>query len=278
MEFKDECQTRGVFLLLAAPEHQEMNGKFEVTWRTLRTVSHSLIVHARFLEVYVHFALMYTTDHIFPFLLSNNAHKLAIGMKPSVSHLRVLFFSCVVRKSAVHVEGKTLNMRHQAQKWLRGIFFGIPQHRKGYLVYVPSTRKMISSYDVVFDESFSSALAYTSRSCSEAIAVRPSVTYTPYAMSSEEQTGDVITFAQFEEGEILTKTLSNAESGDESNNKSIMIIEQDMDAMNSGGESDHDLISTDILEDIPDGSQTHPNVNRREAQNKIRDRVRQRKS
>ena len=27
-EFKDECQTRGACLTLAAPEHQEMNGKF----------------------------------------------------------------------------------------------------------------------------------------------------------------------------------------------------------------------------------------------------------
>ena len=31
-----------------------------------------------------------------------------------------------------------------------------------------------------------------------------------------------------------------------------------------------------MLEDIFDGSQTHPNVNRREARYKIRDRVRQR--
>ena len=37
-----------------------------------------------------------------------------------------------------------------------------------------------------------------------------------------------------------------------------------MDAMNSSDESDHDLISTEMLEDIRDGSQTHPNVNRRE--------------
>ena len=51
---------------------------------------------------------------------------------------------------------------------------------------------------------------------------------------------------------------------------------QDMDAMNSGDESDHDLISTDMLEDIRDGSQNHTNVNRREARYKIRDRIRQR--
>ena len=46
-ELKEECQTRGVRLTLAAPEHQEMNGQVEVTWRTLRTVAHALMVHAR---------------------------------------------------------------------------------------------------------------------------------------------------------------------------------------------------------------------------------------
>ena len=51
---------------------------------------------------------------------------------------------------------------------------------------------------------------------------------------------------------------------------------QDMDAMNSGDDSDHDLISKEMLEDISDGSQTHPNVNRGEARYKIRDRIRQR--
>ena len=56
-----------------------------------------------------------------------------------------------------------------------------------------------------------------------------------------------------------------------------MMSEQDMDAMNSGDESDHDLISTEQLEDICDRSQTHPNVNIREARYKIRDCIRQRK-
>ena len=55
-----------------------------------------------------------------------------------------------------------------------------------------------------------------------------------------------------------------------------MMSKQDIDAMNSGDESDHDLIYTEMLEDIRDGSQTHPNVNRREARYKIRDRIRQR--
>ena len=57
-----------------------------------------------------------------------------------------------------------------------------------------------------------------------------------------------------------------------------MMIELDMDAMNSGDESYHNLISTEMLEDICDGIQTHANVNRRESHFKIRDRITQRKS
>ena len=87
-----------------------------------------------------------------------------------------------------------------------------------------------------------------------------------------------MTFAQFVEGNILTETHNDAESGDESNNESIMMSEQDMYNINYGDESDHDLISTEMLEDICDRSQTHLNVNRREACYKIRDCIRQRQS
>ena len=60
------------------------------------------------------------------------------------------------------------------------------------------------------------------------MAMRPAVTYTPYTTSSKEQTGDVITFAQFEEGELISETRNNTESGDESNSESIMMSEKDM--------------------------------------------------
>ena len=54
------------------------------------------------------------------------------------------------------------------------------------------------------------------------MAMCPAVTYTPYATYSKEQTGYVITFAQFEEGNILTKTCNNTESGDESDSESLV--------------------------------------------------------
>ena len=69
-------------------------------------------------------------------------------------------------------------------------------------MYVPSTRKIISSYDVVFDESFSSVLAYKSQTYSEEMDMRPAMMYKPCDKSSREQTGDMITFAQFKEGNI----------------------------------------------------------------------------
>ena len=100
-----------------------------------------------------------------------------------MSHLRVLFCPCVVQKSKAHIETKTLNMHHQSQKGFRGIFVGILEHQKGYLVYVPSTINILSSYDFVFDKENSSVLAYTSLPYSEAMAMRLAVTYTPYAMS-----------------------------------------------------------------------------------------------
>ena len=115
-----------------------------MTWRTLRTVAHSLMVHAIVSEAYINFSLMYTTDHIFLVLpikdlinkdgAPTTPHKLSTGTKPSVSRLRVLFCPCVVRKATTHIETKALNMCHQAQKGFRGILVGIPEHQKGYLV------------------------------------------------------------------------------------------------------------------------------------------------
>ena len=84
--------------------------------------------------------------------------------------------------------------------------------------------------------------------------MRPAVTYTPYPASSKEQTGDVITFTQFEEGNLLTETRNDTESGDESDSKSIMMSEQDMENLDEKEKSDDNFISTETLHDIHDGN------------------------
>ena len=94
-------------------------------------------------------------------------------------------------------------MHRQAQKGFCGIFVGITHHQKGYLVYVTHASKITSSYDAVFDEIFSSALEYTSQPYSEVMAMRLDVSYIPYATSSREQTSNIITFKQFEEGGFI---------------------------------------------------------------------------
>ena len=42
-----------------------------------------------------------------------------------------------------------------------------------------------------------------------------------------------------------------------------LLSKEEMDAMDYVNESEHDIISMEMLEKICDGSQSHPNVNRR---------------
>ena len=129
-----------------------------------------------------------------------------------------------------------------------------------------------------FDESFVSALSYTSRPYAEAMAMRPAVTYNPYVTSSKEQTGNVITFAQFEEGNLLNETRNDTESDDASDSKSIMMSLRDMENLGEAEKFDEGIISTELLQDIRDGNQTHQEINNREARMAIRDRIKQKKS
>ena len=67
--------------------------------------------------------------------------------------------------------------------------------------------------------------------------MRPSVTYTTYATFLREQTGDIIWFAQCEEGGLLSEIRNDAESGDKSSDNSIiplLLSEEEIDAMDSG--------------------------------------------
>ena len=82
-----------------APDQQEINVQVEATWQILRTITHSIMVHARVSDKYIHLALMYLTDNIFPViptkkLLNQDGGptmplKLATGIKNSLLKLRV---------------------------------------------------------------------------------------------------------------------------------------------------------------------------------------------
>ena len=98
-----------------------------------------MMVHARVSDKYIHLSLMYTIDNIFSVIPIKNMenkdseittpNKLATGTKPSVSNLRVLFFPCVVLKSTLHVDTKSLNMCHRSQK-MGGLIFNSTTSKK----------------------------------------------------------------------------------------------------------------------------------------------------
>ena len=110
----------------------------------------------------------------------------------------------------------------------------------------------------------------------------PDVPYTLCATSSMGKTGDIITFMQFEERNLVSETREDVESGDESGNESYdnsimppLLSEEESNALDSGDESDDEPISTEMLEDIIDRSQSHPDINRRDAHYKMRDHIKQ---
>ena len=86
---------------------------------------------------------MYMADHIFPVLPIKDMvnkydepttpFKLVTCTKPSVSHLCVLFCPCVLRKATAHVDRKSLNMHHQAQKFFAVSSLQFHSIKKGVL-------------------------------------------------------------------------------------------------------------------------------------------------
>ena len=118
--------------------------------------------------------------------------------------------------------------------------------------------------------------------------MRPAVSYTPYDKSKGGESGNIITFAQFEEDYLLLETrnlLSENRDDIESDNKydynstmPPLISYEEMDVMTSGNESNAEPMSTEMLEDICDSSHYCPSINKREARYKIGDHIKQSKS
>ena len=99
------------------------------------------------------------------------------------------------------------------------------------------------------------------------------MSYIPYATYSREQTSNIITFAQFEEGNLLSEIHDDMYSDNKYDDYSTLpqlISEEEIDAVSSDDESDAEPMSTDMLEDISDSSQYHLRINRRKSHYNIR--------
>ena len=67
-EFQEGLCVHGALLELEAPDLHAMNVQVEVTCQTLQNLAHSIMANARVSDKYIHFTIMYTTNHIFPFI------------------------------------------------------------------------------------------------------------------------------------------------------------------------------------------------------------------
>ena len=99
--------------------------------------------------------------------------------------------------------------------------------------------------------------------------MEPSVSYIPYATSYHEQTGDIITFAQFEEGDLVENEWNLEEE------ESILTS---IDKTSEDNDSNDVSISKDNHRDIQDGNHVHMNITERDYILKICDQTRQEKS
>ena len=64
--------------------------------------------------------------------------------------------------------------------------------------------------------------------------IQRAVSYIPYDKSSREKTGNIITFAHFEEGNVLSETRDDTESGknyDDDSTLPPLISEEEIDIM-----------------------------------------------
>ena len=209
-EFQEHCIHDRVQLSLAAPKKQSQNHYAERTWATIQNIAGSMLVHARLPDNFLYHALLYATK-VFSVLPvtslldadGNQAtpYQLFYGSKPCVAHFRVFGCPTVVKKWTATIDGRRVT--NQTQRGIRGIFIGFPRRQNGYLIYVPTTRTIVVSDDVSFDESFFSAIATTWRQFNDSLAIRPdpSNTYIPDPTTSLEQTGSIDSmFQELEEG------------------------------------------------------------------------------
>jgi len=196
--FKQFCATHKINLSLAAPKRQDNNHLAERSWQTIHRMARSMLVHARLPDQYHYHAIRYAASvfNILPVKNLYNAegeiaspHELFCGAKPTISQYRVFGCPVVAKRWVVSIDGR--ETIHCTEKGIRGIFIGFPPNQKGYLIFLPGSRTIAVSGDVMFDETFYSAIATTWRRFEDGIALQPERSAIPGPDTTVEMTGDI---------------------------------------------------------------------------------------
>jgi hypothetical protein len=194
-----------------------MNSLVKRNYQYFTQLQQALQVHARLDNTFFHFSLLYACK-IFSVLQvkdllidnkQNTPHDVMHNAKPNLEDFIVWGCPFIIKKHTAQKDGEIINMKKEPQRGFRGIFIGFAPQMKGWQAYVPATRKTISSNDIYFDESFTSALVTSSKPYQEALSTRPLVTCIPSIQDLMERTGEIITFAQLSDENNLESTFSD---------------------------------------------------------------------
>jgi hypothetical protein len=77
-----------------------------------------------------------------------------------------------IKKWTVSVDSQSEDNNEGTHRGIRGMHIGFPSTQKGLLLYVPSTRQIASSGDVICDEILASTEAETWRPIHDALTLR----------------------------------------------------------------------------------------------------------
>ncbi|CAL5333116.1 unnamed protein product [Camellia sinensis] len=148
-EFANFCETHGIKRQLTAAYTPLQNGICERKNRTIMNMVRSLLLRSGVPKIFWPEAVNWSI-HIL-----NRSPTLAVqnitleeawsGRRPAVGHFRI--FGCV---AYAHIPNE--KRRKLDDKGEKCIFLGVSDQSKAYKLYNPSTKKIIISRDVVFDE------------------------------------------------------------------------------------------------------------------------------
>ena len=181
-------------------------------------------------------------------------YEIFTGQKPNINRFRVLFCPCIMKKYTATkklANGKSISedvKKKYAQRGFRGVFIGFDQKTNGYLAYVPVTRQIVTSKDIIFDESFASTLAEGDRPFKEAMAVRPFFDLPVPWEDITDHTGDITTMSPYRKAfdSVQSKSGQRLLNFIMNNWKQIDFSDAyDYVAMNSGEVSDASDLSVD---------------------------------
>jgi hypothetical protein len=196
--FKQFCTQHRINLSLAAPKRQDNNHIAKHSWQTIHRMARSMLVHARLPDQYHYHAIRYAAS-VFNILPVKNLydsdgeiaspHELFSGTEPTITQYRVFGCPAVARRWVMTIDGR--ETIHCTEKGIRGIFIGFPPNQKGYLIYLPASRTIAVSGDMMFDETFYSAIATTWHRFEDGIVFKPQCSIIPGPNTTLEATGDI---------------------------------------------------------------------------------------